>query len=213
LKKFGFGGERSGGVLTIALVIYTFILASVFGSLWGLKPSESLEVPHGIFEYWIHRYQTLIGAAFVIFTVAIAADQVRESRRQHEQSMRLSFMPEISSLNHAESLAKRCVKDSSYISKVIQSWVGKDPLPTKEELNAIIVQVDPTVAAAVRTLGNALAGEKIPQRTKGAFDSLFPTNIDHLLNKKDVDVSYAANCLLRAIEERRVFLRLFVPGV
>src|SRR5690554_2671182 len=105
MNIFPLTGERSSALVMIALVIYAFILASVLGSLWGVHPSTDLNVPHGLYEYWINRYQTLIGSGFAILAVAVAVGQINESRRQHAATVKLSFRDELEALQVASEVA------------------------------------------------------------------------------------------------------------
>lgn len=202
--------RRSRFLVVLALAIYSLLLGITIGAAPTSWPGnfESLDA----MEFWIHRYQTLLGAAFVILTIVVGLDQIRESRRQHEQSARLAFLPELSALNHAEMLARRIEKESTWVASFLTSWVGKQPDPTDNEIEALATALDSTVAPHLRTLGDAIAGKKIPKPTGGALDALIMKAMP-LQNEFDADKAYAARNLLAAIEARRGLLRLFITGI
>lgn len=194
--------RRSGFLVILAIAFYSLLL--------GITIGASLEGAFSV-DYWLHRYQTLLGAAFVILTIAVGVSQIRESRRQHEQSARLAFLPELTALDRAEMLARSIVTESTWVSNFLTSWVGRQPDPTGNEIETLASALGPTVAPQLRMLGDAIAGKKIPKPTGGVLNDLI--KVMPLQNHADADKAYAARKLLAAIEARRGFLRLFITGI
>ncbi|QWK80047.1 hypothetical protein [Ochrobactrum sp. BTU1] len=163
----------------------------------------------------MYRYQTLIGSLFVLVPVAFAIEQLKETRRQHEQSARLPFLSELSAMNHAQAIALRYV-ESGWATKILQSYMGKQPEPTQAEIDALALALDPTSAYALRLLGDAIAGKTIPKPTGGTFVNIaqsLAASFGPLETPEDANKRFAAEKLKNAIDARRSFLRLFITGI
>jgi hypothetical protein len=191
----------------MALVIYTFILASVLGSIWGTKPNENIEAPHGAYDYWIERYQTLIGSGFVIFAVAVAVGQVNESRRQHAATMKLNFRDELEGLQVATEIA------NSYRHGGLYDFIlgsGRRKI-SANDIEAVAKSKSPHIIDAFHVLSSVVNdGTKYPEDggNRGLLDWVIE---GHPLMGDDK--ARAARDLAKAINERKDFLRQFMPDL
>ncbi|KQN75084.1 hypothetical protein [Devosia sp. Leaf64] len=89
----------------ISIALLSFWMGAV--TVTGVTTTSA---PHGVVEYWLNRYQTIL-AAFVAFSAAFfVAQQIRETRAQHRANVRLAMRQEFDALQSAERYGESMIR-------------------------------------------------------------------------------------------------------
>ncbi|MFC0281312.1 hypothetical protein ACFOHK_06995 [Falsigemmobacter intermedius] len=79
------------------IVLAALMLGVLIGGVWEVPHNE--RQPHGAFEYWLNRYQTLIAGTVAGGGLMIAYMQLRQGEGQHRRNHYLSFRRELETLH------------------------------------------------------------------------------------------------------------------
>lgn len=91
-------------VVLVAAALYIALLAFAAGGMSVTGVTE--QAPHGMVEYWLERYQTLITSIVAIGGVWLVYMQVRGAANQHRAVMRFNIEPERRALDDARLFAR-----------------------------------------------------------------------------------------------------------
>lgn len=91
----------------VAIALLSFWVGAV--TVTGAAPETA---PHGIAEYWLERYQTVIASLAALAGAAFVVMQVRETRKQHQANVRLAMRNETEAVDSAERLGEDAIRQS-----------------------------------------------------------------------------------------------------
>ncbi|MFP9138677.1 hypothetical protein ACLI1C_15975 [Devosia sp. XGJD_8] len=82
----------------------------------------SADMPHGVIEYFIERYQTAIASSVAIVGFVLVLAQLRTAAKQHERVMLFNIEPERRAMEEAEAFAAYLRKE--VVQKVADGGVA-----------------------------------------------------------------------------------------
>lgn len=154
---------------------------------------------------WLKDFGSVIAGLPVIVAVVVAKQQLDAGRIQHEAATKLQFKDELEGLETAREVALRH-KSLRPMIKIILTGPVKI---INSDISAVSKCKSPHVIDAFEILRSVVNdGAKYPSPSGGLVGSIykaFPT--------MGGDEAMAANDVLKAVEDRKKFLRQFLPSL
>lgn len=194
--------DISGLLLWGATVLYITVLCMAFAGLVALDGHGRSVVI--IFTEFVKDYGSLLAGIPVLIAVLVAKQQLDANRREHVANIRLQFRDELLGLQTAEDRAKM-YRYGRLISHQLVTTLQISPA----EIDAVGKCNCLNVIKAFTTLQSIINdGERYPVSHKMPKSVLLATLG---LPDRSGDETIAANDVLRAVNERKSFLRQFMP--
>jgi hypothetical protein len=116
---------KSNWVFLAFVAVELLLIGLTIGSL--TVSGQAADAPHGMVEYWVYRYQTLIVGGGALLGAAMVSAQIREGRKQHEANALRSLRREFEAIDCAELFAKQTLRSSNDTQSDIASMIMDQP--------------------------------------------------------------------------------------
>lgn len=189
----------STALLLLTTAIYAGVLAALFAGMAVSKPT----ITQALMD-WAKDYGSLIAGLPVIVAIFVAKQQLDAARTQHEATIKLEFRDDLEGLQVASEVALT-FRAPRFMSSFI---FPKKRTIKQSEIDAVAKCSSPAVIAAFADLKAVVNDGAKLVREPDLFSFMFPDG-----SVFDDDQSNAARAVLKAVEDRKKFLRQFLPNL
>lgn len=189
----------STALLLLTTAIYVGILAALFAGMAVTKPSNAQALMD-----WAKDYGSIIAGLPVIVAIFVAKQQLDAARAQHEATIKLEFKDDLDGLQVASEVASS-LRGPKYLSSFI---FFKKRKINQSEVDAVAKCGSPAVITAFADLKAVVNDGAKLKREPDLLNFMFPHR-----SLIDDDQSKAAKAVLKAVEDRKKFLRQFLPSL
>lgn len=130
-------------LVLIAAGALVYLVAFATGAIYMTPPSA--DAPHGIFEYWLERYQTAWSSGIALLGLWFVVRQLQVTALQHRQQMMFNIEPERRALQDIRAYAKelRPLVERGLKASVLERKTLPSFSPERREL--LMGQISPAI--------------------------------------------------------------------
>lgn len=189
----------STALLVLTTAIYVAVVSALFAGMAVTRPTTAQALMD-----WAKDYGSIIAGLPVIVAIFVAKQQLDASRAQHEANTRLGFKEELDGLQVAYDVASS-LNTPSFLRGLLfsrtRSIKGSETDTVEKCRSPKVIEAFANLKAVVND------GAKF-EREKTIVDALLPA---HAMFGDDQ--TEAAKAVLYAVDERKKFLRQFLPNL
>lgn len=190
----------SDALLIVTSAIYVAVLAAAFAGLMAESPTIGKAI-----YLWLKDFGSVIAGLPVIVAVVVAKQQLDASRVQHEAGTKLQFRDELEGIETAREVALR----HKSLTPTVRILISGPVKISSSDIAAVLKCKSPHVIDAFETLRSVVNdGAPYPYPTTGLLASI-RKSLPHFGG----DAGMAANDVLKAVDDRKKFLRQFLPNL
>jgi hypothetical protein len=159
--------NRNGFVLIAATAAIAIVLGFAYGTMFstGCKDMAAAGAVAGCAEFFVFRYQTLIGVAAAVFAAALTARpvwrQLTEMRRQSDQQT-LDYLRRRSvELNNEDYLQSEIARSMGFAENAVHNLRNKTIDDAINEIDGLVERLNTAIHEYMRNIGPLWGNEAL----------------------------------------------------